>query len=422
MSYDAKSIQTLSFLEAIRTRIAMYLGSADNQGVLQCVREIITNSIDEYTMGYGKKITVKLYPSNRISILDEARGAPFGLRADGTDALEAIYMLPHSGGKFNEKIYQNVGGQNGIGAKGVALSSKYFKVISYRDGLRAELIIEDGIKKSLTTVPADKNDPVSGTYVEFVPAPEVYHLEPIHINFSEVQKMCRDWSYLCPGLEFNLTDENGKEYIYCSQNGLLDFMKDEAGKSINKTPLSINFKEGDISAEIVMEWTTNRSEQWYVFTNGLENSEGGTSLTGIKTALTNFFKKKLKNEAPPDLLRKGLFYAVSCKIPNPSFANQTKTKINNIELRGLCQRATTQMLEEFETKHRDEFDKIVDMLTKEQKAEIAAEKARAQVLTATKDINDTKKRRIILADKLKDCQIHGSESGSILTICEGETL
>ncbi len=126
--------------------------------------------------------------------------------------------------------------------------------------------------------------------------------------------------------------------------------------------MHITVTDGGIEAEIVMEWTNSRTESWHVFTNGLENSEGGTSLTGIKTALTNFFKKKLKGEGSPDVLRKGLFYAVSCKVPNPSFANQTKTKVNNPELRGLCQRATTQMLEEFERRHKDEFEKVLELL------------------------------------------------------------
>ena len=119
MEYNADAIKTLSFRDAIRERVAMYMGSADNQGVLQCIREIITNSIDEATIGYGKNIKVELAWGNRIKISDEGRGAPFGLREDGTEALEAIYTMAHSGGKFDNKIYQNVAGQNGIGAKGV---------------------------------------------------------------------------------------------------------------------------------------------------------------------------------------------------------------------------------------------------------------------------------------------------------------
>ena len=145
-NYTANDIQTLDFRTAIRSRIAMYMGSADNQGVLQCVREIITNSIDEATMGYGNKITIELFPDNLIRISDEGRGCPFGKREDGTEALEAIYTMAHSGAKFNDKVFQNVAGMNGIGAKGVALSSDDFIVTSFREGKRAVLKLKDGLK------------------------------------------------------------------------------------------------------------------------------------------------------------------------------------------------------------------------------------------------------------------------------------
>ena len=419
-NYTANDIQTLDFRTAIRTRIAMYMGSADNQGVLQCVREIITNSIDEATMGYGNKIIVDLYEGNRIKIADEGRGCPFGKREDGTEALEAIYTMAHSGAKFNDKIFQNVAGMNGIGAKGVALSSDHFQVWSYRDGKCATMWLEKGFKKGYEEKVLSKNDPSTGTIVEFIPSQEVYNLEPIKFDFEEIKKMCRDWSYLSKGVSFILHNHITNEKItYLSKNGLIDLMKEKSDKMLHKTPLSISINEDGIEAEIVMGWTNNRSEIWHVFTNGLENSEGGTSLTGIKTALTNFFKKKLKGEAHPDVLRKGLFYAVSCKVPNPSFANQTKTKVNNPELRGLCQRATTKMLEEFELRHKDEFEKILELLTKELKAEVAAEKARKQVLEATKDIEKNQKKKVFASDKLKDAEFLGQNS--TLLIVEGDS-
>lgn len=419
-NYTANDIQTLDFRTAIRTRIAMYMGSADNQGVLQCVREIITNSIDEATMGYGNKIIVDLYEGNRIKIADEGRGCPFGKREDGTEALEAIYTMAHSGAKFNDKIFQNVAGMNGIGAKGVALSSDHFQVWSYRDGKCATMWLEKGFKKGYEEKVLSKNDLSTGTIVEFIPSQEVYNLEPIKFDFEEIKKMCRDWSYLSKGVSFILHNHITNEKItYLSKNGLIDLMKEKSDKMLHKTPLSISINEDGIEAEIVMGWTNNRSEIWHVFTNGLENSEGGTSLTGIKTALTNFFKKKLKGEAHPDVLRKGLFYAVSCKVPNPSFANQTKTKVNNPELRGLCQRATTKMLEEFELRHKDEFEKILELLTKELKAEVAAEKARKQVLEATKDIEKNQKKKVFASDKLKDAEFLGQNS--TLLIVEGDS-
>ena len=420
MSYDANSIETLSFRDAIRSRAAMYMGSEDNQGVLQCIREIITNSIDEATMGYGNEIEVTLSKNNRVKIRDNGRGAPFGKREDGTEALEAIYTMPHSGGKFSDKVYQNVAGLNGIGAKGTALTSDVFEVWSTRDGQAAYLRLEKGIKESFTISPTDSK--YHGTIVSFIPSQEVYHLEPISIKFEDIKKMCRDWSYLYPQIVFILNNDlTGEKIEYQSKNGLLDFLKNSGAKTIHKTPLHIVLKEDQIEVEIVMEWTDSRAETSFTFTNGLENSNGGTSLTGVKTALTNFFKKKIKGEGSPDTLRKGLLYAVSCKVPNPSFANQTKTKVNTPELRGLCQRATTQMLEDFERKHSDEFQKILDLLLKEVKADAAAERARRQVLETEKEINNEKKKRAILADKLKDCQIHGPENGSILAITEGDS-
>ena len=417
-NYNANSIQTLSFLEAVRTRIAMYMGSADNQGVLQCVREIITNSIDEATMGFGNKITVDLYEGNRIKIGDQGRGCPFGKREDGTEALEAIYTMAHSGAKFDNKIFQNVAGMNGIGAKGVALSSDHFQVWSYRDGKCATMWLEKGFKKGYEEKILSKNDPSTGTIVEFIPSQEVYNLETIKFDFDEIKKMCQDWSYLSKGVSFILHNHITNEKVtYLSKNGLLDLMTEKGGKIIHKTPLSIIVEENGIEAEIVMGWTNNRNEVWHVFTNGLENVEGGTSLTGIKTALTNYFKKKLKGEAPPDVLRKGLFYAVSCKVPNPSFANQTKTKVNNPELRGLCQRATTQMLEQFELRHNDEFKKVLELLTKELKAEVAAENARKKVLEATKEIEKNQKKKVFASDKLKDAEFLGADS--VLLLVEG---
>lgn len=394
----------------------MYMGSADNQGVLQCVREIITNSIDEATMGYCNRIVVDLFEGNRITVLDNGRGCPFGLRDDGIDALEAIYTLPHSGGKFNDKIYQNVVGLNGVGAKGTALSSDKFRAVSMRDGKECELILEKGKKISLTT--GEPNDPKAhGTFVDFVPSQEVYNLEPIDIKFSDIKEMCRNWSYLYPSLTFILNNyiKGEEETIqYRAKNGLLDFMKTCAGKSLNKTPLHITMKEDNVEAEIVMCWTNSRNEEWHVFTNGLENTAGGTSLTGVKTALTNYFKKKIKGEVPPDILRKGLFYAVSCKVPQPSFSDQTKTKVNNPVLRGLCQRATGQMLEEFERKHRDEFDKVMELLTKEAKADQVAERARQQVLNASKEVEKNQKRKVFASDKLKDAEFLGQDSTLLL--------
>ena len=418
MNYTAQDIETLSFRDAVRERVAMYMGSADNQGVLQCIREIITNSIDEMTMGFGDTIVVELEKDNYVSILDNARGVPFGLREDGTEAMEAIYTMPHTGGKFNEKVYQNVAGMNGIGSKGVALSSSHFSAISMRDGKRAKLVLEDGIKKEFYI--EEGNPKEHGTLVIFQPSAEVYNLEPIEIKFEDIKKMCRNWSYLTKGVTFDLLDKTTKEHVvYKSENGILDFLKDSIKKPIHKTPLYIKVEENGIECEVAMQWAADRREHWYVFTNGLANSEGGTSLTGVKTAITNFFKKKFKGEFNPEVARSGLFYVVNCKVPNPSFANQTKTKVNNPELRGLTQRATGQMLDEFSRRYINEFNSVIDLLTKELKAERAAEKARKQVLEASKEIEKNQKKKVFASDKLKDAEFLGQNS--TLLVVEGNS-
>ena len=412
-NYNARDIETLSFKDAIRTRIAMYMGSADNQGVLQCVREIITNAIDEATMGYGDKIIVELDKNDMVTVTDNARGVPFGIREDGTEAMEAIYTMAHTGGKFNEKVYQNVAGMNGIGSKGVALSSSYFQADSFRDGKHATLILHDGIKSAFEIFEDKENK--HGTVVTFIPSPEVYNLEPIKIEYNDLVEMCKNWSYLTKGIEFIVKDnQNNITKKFLSQNGIIDFLKDSISKPIHKTPLYISVEENGIECEVAMQWAADRKEHWYVFTNGLANAEGGTSLTGVKTAITNFFKKKFKGEFSADTARNGLFYIVNCKVPNPSFANQTKTKVNNPELRGLAQRATGQMLEDFSRRHINEFDSILELLTKELKAERAAERARRQVLEASKEIEKNQKKKVFASDKLKDAEFLGQNSTLLL--------
>ena len=417
MSYTANDIETLDFRSAIRKRIEMYMGSADNQGVLQCAREIISNCIDEAIMGYGSKITIEYLGNNRLRVTDEGRGCPFGVREDGTEALEAIYMTAHSGGKFSDKTYQSVIGANGIGGKGVALSSDEFTVISKRNGEKATLKIKNGYKESFTIEKISKDE--HGTIVEYVPSQEVYRLETIKTDFAAIKNMCKDWSYLNKGITFILKNHETKENItLVSKNGLLDLIKDNAEGALHSTPVYHTIKEGPIEAEVAMMWTKGK-EKCFTFTNGLQQSEGGTSLTGVKTAITNFIKKQFKGEFDGEMARTGLVYAVSCKIPNPSFANQTKTKIDNPELRGIAQRAAGTALETFATRKANEFQIITDFLAKERKAEQAAERARRQVLDAVKDIEKNQKKKMFASDKLKDAEFLGENS--TLLIAEGDS-
>lgn len=416
MGYNANDIETLNFREAIRKRIEMYMGSADNQGVLQCIREIISNCIDEATMGYGNNIYVELFPNNTVKISDEGRGCPFGARGDGTEALEAIFMTPHSGGKFSDKTYQSVIGMNGIGGKGVALSSEFFRVISIREGKKASLTLKNGIKEEFIIEDYEKNK--HGTIIEFTPSQEVYRLEKIIVDFIDIEEMCKNWSYLNKGISFHVINHiDNKKVVYCAEKGIVDLVKEKADKVIHQTPICHTLKEGNNEIEIALQWTRGR-EQEFIFTNGLHNSEGGTSLTGMRTAITRNLNKIFNKNFTGEMARTGLVYAVSCKTPNPSFANQTKTKINNPELRGLADRAFSEAIQIFKDKYPQELKQIQEFLSKEEKAEAAAERARQAILSNQKETQKELKKKVILAGKLVDCRSHGPESQ--LLIVEGK--
>ena len=414
--YGINEIESLSFTEGVRERIAMYLGSADMQGVYNSIQEIISNSIDEYYMGFGNKIEITL-DNNLVSIRDYGRGVPFGIKEDGSNVLVDIYSRAHTGGKFNDKVYNSVAGLNGIGAKATCLSSEWFKVQSYRNGFVAIADFKEG---NLQNYDEKETSEPNGTYVIFKPDQKVYNLETINIEFDELCEKCKNLSYLTKGLTFKLHDiKNNKVVTYCAKNGLLDLINDNATNIIHKSPIYFEMQEGNLSVELALQWTKNKGESWYVFTNGLQNVEGGTSLTGVKTAITTFMKKQFKEGLDGDSARTGLVYAVSCKIPNPSFSNQTKTKVNNVELRGLCQRATGQALQEYSTKNSLEFKDIIEYLTRLKKAEAAAARAMKQVMEAVKDVEKNQRKKVFASDKLKDAEFLGPES--TLLIVEGET-
>ena len=423
MAYTINDIESLSFKDGVRQRIAMYLGSADMQGVYNAIQEIISNSIDEYFMGYGDKIEIGLSRSvngDIITITDHGRGVPFGIKEDGSNVLVDIYSRPHTGGKFNDKVYNSVAGLNGIGGKATCLSSLKFAVSVVRDGKHAEAKWEKGVLVDYKEEDW-KDKKYTGTSIQFIPDPEVYNLEPIMVDFDELCRRCKNLSYLTKGLTFDMAYWDGKKdhkVIYCAKNGLVDLIKDNADGAIHSTPVYHTIKEGHIEAEVAMMWTKGK-EKSFTFTNGLCQSEGGTSLTGVKTAITNFIKKQFKGEFDGDMARTGLVYAVACKIPNPSFANQTKTKINNPELRGIAQRAAGAGLEDFTRKKANEFQIITDFLAKERKAEQAAERARRQVLDNVKEVNNAAKKGVFDVDKLADAENIGENA--VLLLVEGKS-
>ena len=413
--YDINSIQSLSFKEGVRKRIQMYLGTDDIEGTYQAFKEIINNSTDEALAGYGKKIEIVLNEKeNSISVRDYGRGVPFGIRDDGENVLVSIYSKSHTGGKFNNEAYKNASGLNGIGAKCVCLSSKKFYVESYRNGICAIALFAQG---ELISYKEIETKAPNGTYVWFIPDEEVFHNGEIGYSFERICSDIHDISYLYSGIEFIIS--NGKETkTFCAKNGIVDFVTDNLKEPLHKHIITGNATDGTDSVEIAFQWGTKR-ETPYVFVNGLRCPELGTPATGAKTAIARTFNNLSGEEFDGENIRKNLFYVINCKVENPSFANQTKSKINNASLRSLASTAFTNALKDMNIKYSNEFNAIVEMLKKIEKAEAAAEKAREAVLNQEKKEIEQKKRKVTSSAKFKDCEKHGQDS--MLIICEGNS-
>ena len=414
--YDIESIKSLDFRTGVRTRINMYLGSDDIEGTYQALKEIINNSTDEALAGYGKKIEVTVNEKeNSIKVRDYGRGVPFGLREDGENVLVSIYTKSHTGGKFDHNAYKNASGLNGIGGSCVCLSSLYFQVISIRDGMSAKATFTKGMLNEYKEAKLIKVQ--NGTEITFIPDPEVFCNGEIGYQYDRICQDIQDISYLYPGIEFIVS--NGTETkTYCAKNGIVDFVSTNVKKPLHKHIITGSATDGTDNVEIAFQWGV-RHETAYVFVNGLRCPEGGTPITGARAAITKTFNTLANASFEGEYIRKNLFYVINCKVENPSFANQTKSKVNNASLRTLASTAFSNALKDMNTQYPNEFNAIAEMLTKIEKAEAAATRAREAIMNMEKKEQEQKKRKISSSDKFKDCEKHGQES--MLIISEGNS-
>lgn len=421
MDYNAQSIEQLTFREGCRKRIGIYLGSADHTGVIAGLLELVNNATDEALVcPTATKIEIEIGP-DWASCRDYGRGMPHGPNDFSDEVMINLLTENHSGAKFDDNAYGGKSrGLNGTGSAATCCSSDWFKISSYRDNAEWYMEFYEGIpkwdkcqKKPLKTGCAQ------GTYIVYKPSQDVFSAEPIKFDYEEICNIIEEYSYFNKNVEFIVINAETKEKRkFLSKNGLMDFADKKVSKRIHKHPIHIQTTEDDIDIEIILNWTTGK-EKFYLFSNGGENEHGGTPITGIKTALTNFFKKKVKDIGSGDVVRAGLVYICSVNLKNPIYNGQVKDKLTNPELRGLAQRCTTQMLDDFSRRYPSEFDQIIELLTKELKAERAAEKARKQVLEASKEIEKNQKKKVFASDKLKDAEFLGPNS--TLLIVEGNS-
>ena len=420
MAYDINSIESLSFREGVRKRIQMYLGSDDIEGTYQALKEIINNSTDEALAGYGKKIEIEVdESSNSIIVRDFGRGVPFGIREDGENVLVSIYTKSHTGGKFSNDSYKNASGLNGIGGSCVCLSSKQFQVKSFRNGIMASASFVKGELSFYTEVPTTEPN---GTEVLFIPDPEVFCNGEIGFSYERICEDIKAISYLYSGITFivtgKLTDGTEDRVEFCAKNGITDFVKDNAYKPLHKHIITASASNEEDSVEIAFQWGVGK-ERSYVFVNGLLCPEGGTPITGARTSITKVLNGLANAKFDGDKIREGLFFVMNCKVANPSFANQTKSKINNPSLRTLTSNAFTTAIKQMYSDYNDEFNTVVALLRKIEKADEAAERARNAILGQERKEAAAKRRKVQMPDKFKDCEKHGEDS--LLIICEGNS-
>ena len=413
-NYNIDNIQHLNTREAMRAKIPMYLGSDTTDGIYQALKEIINNSTDEALVGYGKEVDILLNEeTNEVTVRDYGRGVPFGIK-DGRNVLVAIYTESHTGGKFDKGAYKNSSGLNGIGGTAVCMSSSKFIVKSERDNTAAIAYFEEGILKDYKEIPYEGN--TTGTTVTFIPDKKVFINDTEGFSYERICEEIKNIAYLNKGIKFVVETTHGKKTEFYSENGIADFIKDKVQKPLMNAPIIASARDDYDELEIAFMWTGDATQE-YVFVNGLYCPFGGSPVTGAKRKITTKIKSLSGKSFDPELIRKGLVFAINCKVANPSFANQTKSKINNPNLATLASEAFDKGLSEFA--NLPEYTALIESLEKYQKAEQAADAVREKILNAAKEVNEMRTKKGMILDKVSDARVLGENSR--LLICEGKS-
>lgn len=419
-NYQANNIKTLDYFEHIRKYPGMYIGSKDAKGLLHCVKEIVSNSIDEYLNGSGTEIHITLLPNNGIRIEDNARGIPHGKHPSGCSILQACYGIANTGGKFDnatgESGYNSSGGEHGTGGKAVNALSKKMIVKTSREGIEEIVEFSKGTFISYDKKIIDKNK--TGVSVEFYPDEEV--LEETSFNVESIKEMVREFSFLCKGLKFYVNDE-----LFFSENGLFDYMEYlNKGKTLLTSPIYYDIKDGKFQLEAAIGYNDGYSSVIKLYTNNIPQLKG-THLTGFKSAWTaclNSFARdnKLLKDKDENLTgsdyEEGMTLILNFKMIDPVFKGQNKEELSSSEGRTYCQKLTTLAVKDlFETQKKN-LTAIINKALNARKAREAAKKARDSV----RQPKEKKKQFLNLPSKLVDCW--GKDRASCeLFIVEGDS-
>jgi len=356
--YTAKDIQILSGLEPVRMRPAMYIGSTGIEGVHHLLKEIVFNSIDEAIMGYCDEIKVSLLPRNRVKVEDNGRGIPVDIHPQTKKpALETIVTTLHAGAKFGSKVYVCTGGLHGVGISAVCALSKYMKVQVFRDGY--EYYQEYSRGKPTTKVTKVGKTNKRGTTVIFEPDPEIF--KEIRFDREKILNFLRQQAFLNKGLKIIFSDQRVKppeNYTFYFEGGILSYLKYliSGQERIMKNIFYCSGQKNGILVEAAFCYTDEYESYEEAFANNVFNPQGGTHLTGFRTALTKTFneyarKNGILKESDENLsgedIREGLTAVVSIKIENPQFEGQTKMKLGNPEAKVAVEAVVSQAILDF---------------------------------------------------------------------------
>ena len=411
--YSAESIQVLEGLEAVRKRPGMYLGDPhDGSALHHCIWEVVDNSVDEHLAGHTASIEITLNPDNSLSVRDYGRGIPVGIHEEfGISAAEVIMTKLHAGGKFDNSSYKVSGGLHGVGVSAVNAVSEWMEMTIHRDGVVYFQRYEAGVPVEALKEIGKCED--SGTTISFKPDLSIF-TDIVEFDFEEVDTRVGETAFLNAGLRIAIVDLRGSEphtseHLY--EGGLSEYVSqlNERREVLHEEVIKIKgekeIEKGDVEVELALQWSDAFSESIRCYTNIIRNKDGGTHMSGLRTALTssvNLYAKKKKllkgDSLSGDDVREGLAAVVSVKHPDPSFSSQTKDKLVSSEVTGIVQTIVYDKLGEFFEENPSVAKQIVEKALLASKAREAARKARD--LTRRKGVLEGGG----LPGKLADCQ------------------
>ena len=421
--YDAKDIKILEGLEAVRKRPAMYIGDIGQRGLHHCIYEVVDNSVDEALAGYCDKITVEVGKDGSITVADNGRGIPVELHPEmKVSALEVVMTTLHAGGKFDHDSYKVSGGLHGVGVSVVNALSEWCWVEVSRDGEVYRQDYKIGVPQGKVKKVGKKK--ATGTKTSFYPDFNIF--KKSEYKFDIIASRLCELAFLNKGLTIVLTDHRtGKEVTFFYKGGLSSFVEylNENKTPLYKKPIHFQKYEDGIDVEIAIQYNDSYAESVYSYVNNINTIEGGTHLSGFRSALTrsiNNYSKKNNSIKKKDITlvgddsREGLTAVISVKVSDPQFEGQTKTKLGNSEVRGVVEQVTNEFLGDFFEENPSVSKKIIEKLVQAATAREAARKAKE--LTRRKSALDSAS----LPGKLADCSLRDPEECEIY-IVEGDS-